>query len=74
VNLIKDCLLYRIFGVEVYHTSGTIFDLHRPYTLTADMLPESVVKPAPESFVLFSFNDSKDISFCGFVLSVLRCF
>jgi hypothetical protein len=40
--------------------------------LAADVLPESIVEPAPESFVLFSFNNSKDISFCGFVLSVLR--
>ena len=38
------------------------------------MLPKSVVEPAPESFLLFSFNNSKDISFCGFVLLVLRRF
>ena len=38
------------------------------------MLPKSVVEPAPESFVLFAFNKCKDISFCSFVCSVLRCF
>jgi hypothetical protein len=74
VNLIKDCLLYSLFGVKVYHTSGTIFDLYRLYTLTTDVLPKSIIKPAPESFVLFSLNDGKDIPFCSFVLSVLRCF
>ena len=30
------------------------------------MLPEIVVEPAPESFALFLFNNSKDIFFCGF--------
>ncbi len=38
------------------------------------MLPESLVELAPESFVLFLFNNSKDILFCGFVCSVLRRF
>ena len=38
------------------------------------MLPESVIESAPESFVFFLFNDGKDISFCGFVRSVLRRF
>ena len=38
------------------------------------MLPESVIETAPESFVLFSFNNGKDIAFGGFVGSVLRGF
>jgi hypothetical protein len=38
------------------------------------MLPESVIEMAPESFVLFSFNNGKDIPFGGFVGSVLRRF
>ena len=38
------------------------------------MLPESIVEPAPEGFVLFSFNDSKDIAFSDAVLSFLRRF
>jgi hypothetical protein len=42
--------------------------------LTADVLPESVIEPAPESFVLFSFINGKDISFSGFVRSILRRF
>ena len=42
--------------------------------MATDVLPESVVEPAPESFVLFLFNNGKDISFCGFVRSVLHCF
>jgi len=48
--------------------------LHCLHTLAADVLSESVIEPAPESFVLFSFDNSKDISFCGFVLSFLRRF
>jgi hypothetical protein len=39
--------------------------------LTADVLPKSVIEPAPESFVLFSFNDGQDILFGRFVSSVL---
>jgi hypothetical protein len=38
------------------------------------MLPESVIESAPESFVLFSFNNGKDILFGGFIHSVLRRF
>ena len=38
------------------------------------MLPESIVEPVPEGFVLFLFNDSKDIAFGGVVLSFLRRF
>ena len=71
MNFVKNCLLHCLFIVEVQHPSSTIFDLHRPHTLAADVLPDSVVELAPESFVLFLFNNSKDILFCGFVLSVL---
>jgi hypothetical protein len=42
--------------------------------LTADVLPESVIEPAPESFAFFSFNNGQDIPFGGFVGSVLRRF
>jgi hypothetical protein len=42
--------------------------------LTADVLPESVVETAPESFILFSFDDGEDILFGGFIGSVLRRF
>jgi hypothetical protein len=38
------------------------------------MLTESIVEPAPEGFVLFLFNDSKDIAFSDAVLSFLRRF
>ncbi len=38
------------------------------------MLPESVIETAPESFVLFSFNDGKDIAFGSFVGLVMRRF
>ncbi len=74
VNFVKNCLLHHLFSVKVQHPSSTIFDLHRLHTLAADVLPESVVEPVPESFVLILFNNSKDILFCGFVLSVLRRF
>ncbi len=39
-----------------------------------DVLPESVVEPAPEGFVLFLFNNCKDIAFGSVVLPFLRCF
>jgi len=71
VNFVKNCLLHCLFSIEVQHPSSTIFDLHRPHTLAADVLLESVVEPAPESFVLFSFNNSKDILFCSFIRLVL---
>jgi hypothetical protein len=74
VNFIKDCLLHCLFGVDVHHPSSAVFDLHGPHTLTAEVLPESVIEPAPESFVLFSFNNGQDIPFGGFVGSVLRRF
>jgi len=71
VNFVKNSLLHCLFSIEVQHPSSTIFDLHRPHTLAADVLLESVVEPAPESFVLFSFNNSKDILFCSFIRLVL---
>jgi hypothetical protein len=71
VNFVKDCLLHCLFGVAVQHPSSAVFDLHHPHTLTADVLPKSIIESAPESFVLFSFNDGKDISFGDFVRSVL---
>jgi hypothetical protein len=74
VNFVKDCLLHCLFGVDVHYPPSAIFDLHRPHTLTADVLPESVIEPAPESFVLFSFDDGQDIPFGRFVVSVLRRF
>ena len=74
VNFVKDCLLHCLFGVDVPHPSSTVFDLHRLHTLTADVLPESIIEAAPEGFVLFSFNNGKDIPFGGFVGSVLRRF
>ena len=72
MNFVKDCLLHSLFGVEIQHPSGAVFNLHRPHTLTADVLPESVVEPAPEGFILFLFDDGEDISFGGFIGSVLR--
>ena len=66
--------MYLLIYDPILSPSSTIFDLHCPHTLAADVLLESVVEPAPEGFVLFSFNDSKDILFCSFVRSVLRCF
>ncbi len=39
-----------------------------------DVLSESVIETVPESFVLFSFNNGKDIPFGGFAGSVLRRF
>jgi hypothetical protein len=74
VDFVKNRLLHCLFSVKVQHPFSTIFDLHRPHTLAADVLPESVVEPAPESFDLFSFNNSKDFSFCNFIRSVLRRF
>jgi len=74
VNFVKDCLLHCLFGVDVQHPSSAVFDLHRPHTLTSDVLPKSVIETAPESFVLFLFNNGKDIAFGGFVGSVLRRF
>jgi hypothetical protein len=71
VNFVKDCLLHCLFGVDVQHPSSAVFNLHRLHTLTADVLPESVIETAPESFVLFSFNNGKDIPFGGFIGSVL---
>ena len=38
------------------------------------MPPKSVVEPAPERLVLLLFNNSQDVSFCSFVLSILRRF
>ncbi len=74
MNFVKDCLLHCLFGVDVPHPSSTVFDLHRLHTLTANVLPESIIEAPPESFVLFSFNNGKDIAFGGFVGSVLRRF
>jgi hypothetical protein len=74
VDLVKNCLLHCLFHVKVQHPSSTIFDLHRPHTLAVNMLPKSVVEPAPESFVLFAFNNRKDILFCSFVRLVLHRF
>ncbi len=71
VNFVKDCLLHCLLGVKVHHPTSTIFDLHRPHTLAADVLPKSLVEPAPEGFVLFAFNNCKDISFGDVVLSFL---
>ncbi len=39
-----------------------------------DVLPDSVVEPAPEGFVLFVFNNCKDILFGNVVLPFLRRF
>jgi hypothetical protein len=74
VDLVKDRLLHCLLGVNVQDSASTVFDLHRPHTLTADVLPESVVETAPESFILFSFDDGEDILFGGFIGSVLRRF
>jgi hypothetical protein len=71
MNFIKNCLLHCLFGVDVQHPPRAVFDLHRPHTLPADVLPESVIETAPKGFVLFSFNDGKNIAFGGFVGSVL---
>jgi hypothetical protein len=42
--------------------------------LAANVLSKGVVKPAPERFVFFSFNDGKDALFCDYVVLVLCCF
>ena len=74
VNFVKDCLLHCLLGVEVKHSPSAIFNLHHPHTSAANVLPKSVVKPAPEGFVLFSFNSCKDIAFGGIVLPFLHRF
>ncbi len=74
VNFVENCLLHCLLSVEVQHPPSAIFDLHRPHTSAADVLPESVVELAPECFVLFSFNNCKDIAFGGVVLSFLLRF
>jgi hypothetical protein len=74
MNFVKNCLLHCLFSVEVQHPSSTILNLHRPHTLAADVLPESIIETAPESFVLFSFNNGKDIAFGGFVVLFLLRF
>jgi hypothetical protein len=74
VYFVENCLLHFLFRVEVQHPSSTIFHLHHPHTLTADVLPKGVIKSAPEGFILFAFNNSQDLSFCGFVCSILCCF
>jgi hypothetical protein len=74
VNFIKNCILHCLFSVEVQHPSNTIFDLNRPHASAAYVFPESIIESAPESFVLFLFNNGKDISFCGLIRSVLRRF
>jgi hypothetical protein len=74
MNFVKNCLLHCLFGVDVPHSSSAIFDLHRPHTLTTNVLPESIIEAMPERFVLFSFNNGKDIAFGGFVVSFLRRF
>jgi len=65
MNFVEDCLLHCLFGVDVPHSSSAVFDLHRPHTLTANVLPESIIEVAPESFV---------IAFSGFIGLVLRRF
>ena len=74
VNFVKDCLLHCLLGVKVQHPTSTIFDLHRLHTLTTNVLSESIIEAATEGFVLFSFNNGKDIAFGAFVGSVLRRF
>ncbi len=74
VNFVKNCLLHCLLSVEVQHPPSAIFDLHPPHTSAADVLLKSVVEPAPEGFVLFSFNNCKDIAFGGVVLPFLRRF
>ena len=74
MNFVKNCLLHCFLGVEVQHPPSPIFDLHRPHTSAADVLPESVVELAPEGFVLFSLNNCQDIAFGGVVLPFLRRF
>ncbi len=74
MNFVEDCLLHCLFGVDVPYSSSAVFDLHRPHPLTTNVLPERIIEAAPESFVLFLFNNGKDIVFGGFVGSVLRRF
>ena len=40
----------------------------------ADMLPKSIVELVSEGFVLFSFNNCRDIAFGGVVLPFLHHF
>jgi hypothetical protein len=48
--------------------------LHRLHTSAADVLPKGVVKPTPESSILFAFYKCKDFAFSSVILPVLRRF
>jgi hypothetical protein len=74
VDFVKDGLLHSLLSLKVEHSYGTVFDLHCPHTLAANVLTKSVVEPAPEGFVFFLFNDGEDVSFCALIFSILRCF
>jgi hypothetical protein len=63
VNFVKDGLLHSLLSLKVDHSSGTIFNLHRPHTLAANVLTKGVVEPAPEGLVFFLFNNVKDVPF-----------
>jgi len=71
VDLIKNCVLHSLLGVEVQHPPSAVLHLHRPHTLAADMLPKGVVKPTPKSSILFTFLNCKNFTFSRVILPVL---
>ncbi len=74
MDLIENCVLHSLIGVEVQHPPSAILHLHRPHTLATDVLPKGIVKPMPEGSVLFAFYNCKDFAFSSVILPVLRCF
>jgi hypothetical protein len=71
VELIENCILHSLLGVEVQHPPSAVLHLHRLHTSATDVLPEGVVKPMPEGSVLFAFYNCKDFAFSSVILPVL---
>ncbi len=74
VDLIENCALHSLLGVKVQHPPSAVLHLHRLHTSAVDVLPEGVVKPTPESSILFAFYNCKDFAFSSVILPFLRCF
>jgi hypothetical protein len=74
VDLIENCVLHSLLGVEVQPPPSAALHLHRPHILAMDVLPKGIVKPTPEGSILFTFYNCKDFTFSSVILLVLRCF
>jgi hypothetical protein len=74
VDLVENCVLHSLLGVEIQHPPSAVLHLHRPHTSATDVLPEGVVKPTPEGSDLFAFYNCKDFAFSSVILLVLRRF